>query len=150
MMKTRPRRLCLISLAILAGTGGVVSCGNSTSEPEENCDGLVGLLFIELVPPPSGTFSDYEVRVGDSIQLRPVVHRVDAARRTFNPQQGWYCVTSASSPATGVVTLTTNDVALVRLNPNGWVRGLSRGFAVVFAASPAAPATVWIGVEVLE
>lgn len=149
MMKTRPRRLCWMVFAILAGAGGLVSCSSTAPEPEENCDELLGFLFIELLPPPIGTLVHYEVEVGDSIQLRPAVHRVDAAQRTFNPQQGWYCITSASSPVAGVVTLSTADVALVRLGANGWIRGLSQGFAVVTAASPAAPATVWISVQVV-
>jgi len=135
-----------MALGILAGAGGFVSCSGPTST--DNCDELVGFPFIELQPPPIGTFVHYQVEVGDSIQLRPVVHRVDAAQRTFNPQQGWYCVVSASSPVSGVVTLTTNDVMLVRLGPGGWVRGLSQGSAVIIAASTAAP-TAWISVQVL-
>ena len=88
-MKSRSRRSCLVVLATLAGAGGLVSCGGGMSEPEENCDSLIGFPFIELQPPPLGqTFVHYEIRVGDSIQLRPAVHRVDAAQRTFNPQQG--------------------------------------------------------------
>ena len=147
-MKSRTRRSYLLILAALAGAGGIVSCGGTMAEPADNCDSLVGFTFIELQPPPTGTFVHYQVRVGDSIQLRPAVHRVDAAQRTFNPQQGWSCVVSASSPTSGVVTLSTNDVAVVRLWPNGWVRGLSQGFATVTAASTAAPATVEISVQV--
>lgn len=145
----RGQRLCLL-LATLIGSAGVLSCSDTTSEPTENCDELVGFPFIELQPPPIGTLVHYEVNVGDSIQLRPAVHRVDAAQRTFNPQQGWYCVTTASSPVSGVVTLTTDDVTRVRLLANGWVRGLSEGFAVIIASSPAAPATVWISVQILR
>lgn len=133
---------------MVAASGPFLSCGTTTSEPEENCDSLVGFPFIGLQPPPIGTLVHYAIRVGDSIQLRPAVHRVDAAQRTFNPQQGWYCVTSASSPIGGVVTLSTDNTVQIRLSTTGWVRGLSEGFAVVIAASPAAPATVWISIQI--
>lgn len=59
-------------------------------------------------------------------------------------------MTSASSPISGIVTLTNNDVAVIRLWPNGWARGLTRGFGTVTAASPAAPATVEISIQVFE
>jgi len=96
----------------------------------------------------TGTFAHYQIAVGDSIQLRPVVHRVDAAGRIFNPQQGWYCTAISSSQVSGVVTLSTADVAFVRLGANGWVHGLRQGSAALTAASPAAPAAAEIRVQI--
>lgn len=133
MMNTRPRRLCLMVLAILAGAGGFVSCGNPTSEPTDNCDSLIGHTFIELQPAPmTGTFAHYQI----------------AAGRIFNPQQGWYCTAISSSQVSGVVTLSTADVAFVRLGANGWVHGLRQGSAALTAASPAAPAAAEIRVQI--
>lgn len=127
---------------------GLAACAESSSAPEPDCDWLVGASFVELEPTPASGFGTYEVNVGDSIRLDASLRRVDAAEATFNIQQGWYCVTVASSPLSGVVGFSTTDTPLVRLGPGGWIIGLRPGFATVMAASTDPPVTADIGVLV--
>ena len=128
-----PRRL---AVAALVASVAVAACEDSVIGPTVECGPPAGdLFFIELHPEPSGTFADYELEIGDSIQVTASLHRVDDTEPGFNPQQGWYCVTTASSPVSGAVTLGTSDEALLRVHANGWIRGLRQGLAGVAASS---------------
>ena len=137
--------LYAVALAML---GMFVSC-RETSEPTSECESVVGDNFIALQPEPREAIAGYEINVGDSIQLVGSVRRIDIARRTFNVQQGWYCVVAASSLVSGLVILNTTDSHLVRLSGGGWVHGLSPGLATITAASTNPPATVDVGVLVI-
>ena len=103
-----------------------------------------------MEPPASGVIYDYTINVGDSIRLVGAVHRADAATPTFNPQVGWSCAITASSPVPGIVALTTNDTQVIRLHANGWARGLTFGSATVVASSTSPAATDDIDILVLS
>ena len=133
-----PRRRNATLLIALAA-GALASCGDDSFGPTVDCDLVVGQLFIELTPEPLGVWLDYEVDVGDSLQVRGTVHRVDEAAPRFDVQRGWYCTGTASTLVPGTVTLATEDTELVRLAPGGWIQGLQPGTARITASS-AAPA----------
>lgn len=116
--------------------------------PTIECDDAVGVIFVELSPDVSGTFADYTVDVGDSIRVTGALRRVDASEEVFNPQHGWSCTTTASSPVSGTVSLSTTDTTIVRLQPGGWIRGLQAGLALVTASSPTPAASADFGVLV--
>jgi hypothetical protein len=137
-MRIAPFALVLrrLAAAALVGSVAIAACEDSVIGPTVECGPPEGdLFFIELHPEPSGTFADYQVNVGDSIQVTASLRRVDDTEPGFNPQQGWYCETTASSPVSGVVTLGTNDGELLRIHANGWIRGLHQGLAGVTASS---------------
>jgi hypothetical protein len=127
---------------------GLAACDDSISDPAIDCRVFEGLVFIELAPAPSGTFVDYQVNVGDSIQVSGSLHRVDRAEPAFNVQQGWSCRTTASSPVSGTVSLSTTSSEIVQLRPGGWIRGLIPGLAIVTASSTEPAASADIGVLV--
>ena len=125
-----------LAVAVLAGSVAVAACERSVIGPTVECGPPEeDIFFIELHPEPSGTFADYQVDVGDSIQVTASLHRVDDTKPGFNPQQGWYCETTASSPVSSAVTLGTTDGELLRVHANGWIRGLRQGLAGVTASS---------------
>jgi len=103
-----------------------------------------------MEPPTAGGIYDYTINSGDSIRLVGAVHRADAATPTFNPQVGWSCAITASSPVPGVVAFTTNDTQVIRLHANGWVRGLTFGNATVTATSATPAATDDIDILVIS
>ena len=125
---------------IFAAIGAVAACSDISSDSPIDCSSLVGHHFIVMQPSPSGTIYDYTIHVGDSVRLAGSVRRADAAAPIFDPLGGWSCATTGSSAVPAVVTFTTNDTQLIRLNADGWVRGLSFGTATITAtsASPAA------------
>ena len=131
-----PLDLRRLAVAALVGSLVIVACDDSVIGPTVECGPPEGdIFFIELHPEPSGTFAAYEVDVGDSIQVTASLHRVDDSEPGFNPQQGWYCETTASSPVSGAVTLGTTDGELLRVHANGWIRGQRQGLAGVTASS---------------
>jgi hypothetical protein len=143
--RRRTRQPLALLLAVAASLAPV-ACKHTVLGPTVECDGLVGDLFIELTPAPLGVFVDYELFVGDSLQVVGTVRRIDEAAALFDVQRGWYCTDSASSPVPGTVTFATGDAALVRLGAGGWIRGIGRGTAKITAssASHALAAEVWV------
>lgn len=135
-------------LLLLAAAAALVpaACRHTVLGPTVECDGLVGELFIELTPAPLGVFYDYEVDVGDSLQVAGAVRRIDEAAALFDVQRGWYCTDAASSSVPGAVTFATDDAALVRLRAGGWIHGLERGTAKITASSAihGIAAEVWV------
>ena len=121
-------------VVIALAVAGVSACTEISSDPPIDCNSFHP-YFIELDPAPSGVLVDYQINVGDSIRLTGSVRREDSSTPIFNPQQGWYCVTTTSSPVSAVVTFTTNDTQVLRIGANGWIRGLSFGSATVVASS---------------
>ena len=119
----------------LAATSLGASCGHDVLGPTIDCDGMKGLLFIELTPEPPGVLFDYEIGIGDSLQVQGAVQRVDEATEMFDPQRGWFCTETATTPLSGTVVLDTDDTELVRLGPGGWIVGLRQGTAIVTASS---------------
>ncbi len=129
----RVRRPLLVLVLAAASTGS--TCGHDVLGPTIDCDGMKGFLFIELTTDSPGFLVDYRVDIGDSVQVQGTVHRVDEATEMFNPQVGWYCTETATTPLAGAVTLATADTERVRLSPGGWSRGLRQGTAIVRASS---------------
>ncbi|HUF30045.1 MAG TPA: hypothetical protein VMM77_05210 [Gemmatimonadaceae bacterium] len=145
LCKSRTSSLRL--LLLYASTFAAVGCSADAFAPPE-CDGAIGVIFVDLQPPPSGTFLDYTVDVGDSIRVTGSLRRVDDSEAIFNPQQGWSCTTSASSQVGGTLIFSTLDTTLVRLSAGGWIRGLSQGTALVTASSTSPAASTDIAVLV--
>jgi hypothetical protein len=112
------------------------ACSSSISEPNVDCSGAVGFVLIGLLPEPGEFFADYEVRIGDSIQVVGSLHRITEAYPTFNVQQGWTCQVTATTQIPGTVNFSTTDTQVVELLPAGWIRGLSVGQATIVATSP--------------
>lgn len=125
------RRALSVCIAVLA----TMACSDDVLEPTVDCNGAIGVIFIDLQPPPAGAFVDYTVDVGDSISVTGSLRRVDASDEVFNPQVGWSCSTTASSPVAGTVAFSTMDTQLVGLAPGGWIKGLEFGTALVTASS---------------
>jgi hypothetical protein len=124
-----------------AALTALAACSDDVFEPTVDCDGAIGVIFIDLQPPPAGTFADYAIDVGDSIRVSAALRRVDASDEVFNPQQGWSCSTTASSPVAGTVAFSTTDTQLVALTSGGWIKGLQFGTALVTASSTSPAAT---------
>lgn len=131
-------------LSLPALFSGLCACTEVSSDPPIDCNSYHG-YFIEFQPAPTGVIYDYQINVGDSVRITATVRREDSATPAFNPQQGWYCVTTTSSPVSAVVTFTTSDTHLLRIGANGWIRGLSFGSATVVASSVNPPVTADIG-----
>lgn len=136
------RRVAL--LAIFAAVG----CSDRIFEPSSDCSSTIGVVFIQLHPPPEDLFASYTIDVGDSIRVTGTLRRVDESEPVFNIQQGWYCRTVASSGIGGAVSLGTTDTLLLRLHPSGWMRGLQHGLALVQATSGSPEAHLDFGVLV--
>ena len=119
----------------LAATSLGASCGHDVLGPTIDCDAMRGFLFIELTTDAPGFLVDSRVDIGDSVKVEGTVHRVDDATEMFNPQVGWYCAETATTPLAGAVTLATDDTELVRLGTGGWIVGLRQGTAIVTASS---------------
>ena len=133
---------------IAAAVAIAAACSGDPLGPTIDCDTAVGVIFVEFEPTRSGTFADYAVDVGDSIRVTGSLRRVDASEERFNQQHGWSCTTTASSPVTGTVSLSTADTTIVRLQPGGWIRGLQAGLALVTASSASPVASADFGVLV--
>jgi hypothetical protein len=129
----RVRRPVLALVLAAASTGS--TCGHDVLGPTIDCDGMKGFHFIELTTDSPGFLVDHRVDIGDSVQVQGLVHRVDQATEMFNPQVGWYCAETATTPLPGAVSLATDDTELVRLSPGGWIVGLRQGTAIVTASS---------------
>jgi hypothetical protein len=140
-MTARPFILRALTVLLAA-----LACDDATSEPPVDCRSSVGVHYIDLEPEPLGYGVSYEVITYDSIQLVASVRRVDESQPTFNPQQGWSCSTSASSPVAASVSFSTTTTDIVRLSSGGWIHGLRRGDAIVTASStqPAATLDIYI------
>ena len=125
-----------------------MACEGVSSDPIIDCGFWVGSNYIDVQPEPLGYLFQYEINVRDSIQISATVRRVDASTAGFNPQLGWYCYTSASSPVSGAVGLSTTDTDIVRLGSDGWIHGLSFGTATITASSTQPALTTEFGVFV--
>lgn len=140
----RRRILTSLSVAALAGFS-LGACSGSVTEPDIDCDVVLGTAFIVLTPAPSG-FATYSVAVGDSVQVVGSVRRVTESVPSFDVQQGWSCAITASSPVIGSVAFSTTDTDIVRLDPGGWIRALSQGLATVTATSTSPVVSTTFGV----
>ena len=116
-------------------------------EPQIDCTSYRGSYFIEVTPEPN--YADvYSLSVGDSLQVQGTVRRVDEAIAVWSLYEGWSCSFSASTSVVATVTYSATDTTLIRVKPNGWIRGLRDGMTDlrVSSATPAATTevAVWI------
>jgi len=139
------RPLASLTLAAIAASS-LSACSDKTFGPNVDCTD-VGFVFIELNPEPTGIES-YDVNAGESIQVVASLRQVTASEPSFNPLQGWSCRTTASAPVSGTVAFSTTNTDIVRLDPGGWIRGLSHGSATVTAASTSPAVSITFGVFV--
>ncbi len=145
VVNRRGAALAVLFAALLSSVGG---CGGGDSlSPEIDCAGVIGFPFVVLDPTPPGV-QGYQVAKGASIQIAASLSRVTEAEPAFNVQQGWYCVTTASVPATGTVIFSTTDTDIVQLAAGGVIHGLVEGFATITARSANPVAETVFGVHV--
>jgi hypothetical protein len=137
------RRQLQIVVAALVSLPG---CGERALDPNVDCSQAVGQVFIELQPRPAGLA--YEVSAGSSIQITGSLQRTIRAEPVFRLDQGWTCNVTSTSPVSGTVSFTTDDTYIVTLSDGGWIRGLSRGLAIITASSQQAASPVTFGVVV--
>jgi hypothetical protein len=134
------------SQIVVAALLSLAGCAERALEPNVDCTEAVGQVFIELQPKPTGF--GYEVPAGSSIQITASLRRTTRAEPVFRSDQGWTCNVTSTSPVPGTVSFTTDDTHIVSLSDAVWIRGLSRGLAIVTASSQQAASPVTFGVVV--
>ena len=123
----------------------VIACHDPAEPaPLEAC-WLAGTVYFVLAPEPvSGyigdIFRDYDVPVGDSLQVDVTAYRIVEAYYINDPMViGPRCIPFETEELSVPVAFTSSDEQVARTRSGGWIHGVAPGVATVTIRSTAPP-----------